>query len=98
MTTVTAHMETLDLSKAEHTLVIGRHVWKAQAVLNVWLRSADTPAGEEAPPLLDTDGLGGPLTKAAVLSFQSANQLGGDAIVGPLTWRALFEFDIQPGG
>ncbi len=98
MSTVTARMETVDLSKAEHTLVTGRHVWKLQAMLNVFLRSADTPAAEEPLPLLDTDGTGGPLTKAEVLRFQSAQQLVEDAIVGPLTWRALFEFDVLIGG
>ena len=96
MSTVTAQMETLDLSKAEHAPVTGRHVWKLQAVLNVFLRSAD--AEGDPLPLLDTDGLGGPLTKAEVLRFQNAQQLAEDAIVGPLTWRALFEFDILIGG
>jgi peptidoglycan hydrolase-like protein with peptidoglycan-binding domain len=98
MSTVTAQMETVDLSKAEHTLVTGRHVWKLQGVLNVFLRSADTPSHEEPLPLLDTDGIGGKLTKAEVLRFQAAHQLTEDAIVGPLTWRALFEFDGPLGG
>jgi peptidoglycan hydrolase-like protein with peptidoglycan-binding domain len=98
MSTVTAQMEIIDLSKAEHTLVRGRHVWKLQAMLNVFLRSADTPAGEEPLPLLDTDGIGGALTKAEVLRFQAAHQLTEDAIVGSLTWRELFEFDVLLGG
>jgi peptidoglycan hydrolase-like protein with peptidoglycan-binding domain len=98
MSTVTAHMETVDLSKAEHAQVTGRHVWKLQAMLNVFLRSADTPSHEEPLPLLVTDGIGGPLTKAEVLRLQSAHQLTEDAIVGPLTWRALFEFDVLLGG
>ena len=98
MSTVTAQMEIIDLSKAEHAQVTGRHVWKLQAMLNVFLRSADPPGTEEPLPLLDTDGIGGPLTKAEVLRFQAAHQLAEDAIAGPLTWRALFEFDVQLGG
>jgi peptidoglycan hydrolase-like protein with peptidoglycan-binding domain len=38
---------------------------------------------------LATDGVFGPLTKAAVQSFQSAHGLADDGIVGPLTWPAL---------
>ncbi len=42
-----------------------------------------------ADPALATDGIFGPLTKAAVIAFQSANDLVPDGIVGPLTWGAL---------
>jgi peptidoglycan hydrolase-like protein with peptidoglycan-binding domain len=38
---------------------------------------------------LATDGIFGPLTDAAVKSFQSANGLAADGIVGPLTWPKL---------
>jgi hypothetical protein len=93
LTTVTATMETLDLRKAEQTPVTGRHVWKLQAMINVWLRSADTPAHEEPRPLLVTDGIGGPRTKAEVLHLQWVFDIAQDAIVGQRTWRALFEFD-----
>jgi peptidoglycan hydrolase-like protein with peptidoglycan-binding domain len=93
MSTVTAQLETLDLSRAEHSPVTGRHVWKLQAVLNIWLHSADTPPHLPVPTLLGTDGIGGPLTKAEVLHFQNVFGLAEDAVVGPLTWRALVEFD-----
>jgi hypothetical protein len=98
MAEVTATMSTIDLRNAQHDGVRGRHVWKLQAMLNVWLRSSDTPGGQEPPPLLDTDGVGGAKTKAVLLDFQTANELKSDAIAGPLTWRALLEFDVLLGG
>lgn len=42
-----------------------------------------------ADPRLDVDGIFGPLTEAAVIKFQKANDLDPDGIVGPLTWSAL---------
>lgn len=41
-------------------------------------------------PLLATDGIFGPLTEAAVISFQRINQLNPDGIVDLLTWNVLF--------
>jgi hypothetical protein len=40
---------------------------------------------------LDVDGNFGELTEAMVLDFQETNDLDVDGIVGPETWRALFE-------
>ena len=34
----------------------------------------------------------------SLLDFQTANELKSDAIAGPLTWRALLEFDVLLGG
>ncbi len=56
-------------------------------------RSSDTPPHVEPRTPLDVDGIGGPLTKAEVLYFQWVFDIAQDAIVGPLTWRSLFEFD-----
>jgi peptidoglycan hydrolase-like protein with peptidoglycan-binding domain len=98
MAAVTATMSTIDLRNAQHEPARGRHVWKLQAMLNVWWRSADTPGSEQPPPLLVTDGQGGPRTRAVLLNFQDRPGLKADAIVGPLTWRALLEFDIIGGG
>lgn len=36
------------------------------------------------------DGVFGPKTKAAVISFQKSHHLTADGIVGPITWNALF--------
>jgi hypothetical protein len=93
MAQVTATMNTIDLRNAQHEVVRGRHVWKLQAMLNVWLHSADTPAHLPVPTPLSTDGRGGPRTKAVLLQFQDAVGVKQDAIAGPLTWRHLLEFD-----
>ena len=93
MAQVTATMTAIDLRNAQQEVVRGRHVWKLQAMLNVWLRSADTPAHEQPPALLATDGRGGSRTKAVLLRFQDAFGIKQDAIAGSHTWRNLLEFD-----
>ena len=40
---------------------------------------------------LEVDGSFGPATQAATLDFQRKHGLGADGIVGPKTWRALFD-------
>jgi len=47
-----------------------------------------------ANPQLATDGIFGPLTEAAVIAFQRANDLIG--IVGPITWDTLFSPQPEP--
>jgi peptidoglycan hydrolase-like protein with peptidoglycan-binding domain len=39
---------------------------------------------------LAVDGIFGPLTRAAVISFQRTQQLEPDGIIGPATWQTLF--------
>jgi hypothetical protein len=63
----------------------GASVEEAQTKLNT--------AG--ATPPLAVDGIFGPLTRAAVVEFQTNNSLSPDGIVGPLTWGALDQ--VAPG-
>lgn len=49
-----------------------------------------------ASPKLETDGIFGPMTRAAVVAYQSSNSLDPDGIVGPLTWGKLD--GTGPGG
>ena len=97
MPQVTVVMNTLDLRDAAHTPVTGRHVWKLQAMLNVWLRSFHLRAGQEPAALLATDGVAGPLTLRELTSFQNAAEVAPDAVVGPMPWEALMEFDLPEG-
>ena len=46
---------------------------------------------QEALMGLEVDGKFGPRTDAAVRAFQQAHDLKGDGIVGPVTWRHLFD-------
>ena len=50
-------------------------------------------AAGAADPALETDGIFGRLTAAAVVAYQSSHDLVADGIVGPLTWASL-----DPGG
>ncbi|RPI88298.1 MAG: peptidoglycan-binding protein [Chloroflexi bacterium] len=50
----------------------------------------------EANPPLAVDGIFGPLTRTAVVEFQSSNSLAPDGIVGPLTWGALDQVGPEP--
>jgi peptidoglycan hydrolase-like protein with peptidoglycan-binding domain len=43
-----------------------------------------------ANPRLSADGIFGPLTEAAVITFQRVNNLNQTGIVGPITWNTLF--------
>jgi peptidoglycan hydrolase-like protein with peptidoglycan-binding domain len=58
----------------------GANVQRVQGLLN-FLGAAQ--------PLLVVDGLFGPMTRAAVVQFQTRSGLVADGIVGPLTSRAL---------
>ena len=84
MAEVTVDMDTIDLRDAEPAPVRGRHVDNLQGLL----AGARSPAFDPGP----IDGVGGARTRAAVVAFQSANGLAPDAIVGPMTWRALIPF------
>jgi len=84
MSSVTVNMDFIDLRSAESSQVLGRHVDNLQGLLKGTRNGAWDPG-----PI---DGLGGPLTKAAVIAFQGANSLAQDAIVGPLTWGQLIPF------
>jgi hypothetical protein len=47
------------------------------------------PEQEGCSPRLGEDGIFGPLTHAAVTSFQGRERIGADGIVGPITWNRL---------
>jgi len=40
-------------------------------------------------PMLSVDGVFGPMTQSAVVTFQRLNNLSQDGIVGPITWNAI---------
>lgn len=84
MTSVTVTMEVLDLRNAQNEMTQDRHLDILQGLLKGTRREAWDPG-----PI---DGLGGPLTKAAVVAFQGANGLDADGIVGLLTWGLLIPF------
>jgi hypothetical protein len=49
-----------------------------------------------APPLA-VDAIFGPLTRAAVVTFQNNNELAADGVVGPKTWSKLDAAGTGPG-
>jgi peptidoglycan hydrolase-like protein with peptidoglycan-binding domain len=63
---------------------IGEDVKELQALLNIVL---PTPR-----PILDTDGIFGPLTQGRVQGFQRLAQISSDGIVGPQTRSQLLSF------
>lgn len=71
----------------------GNDVFAIQEALN--------SVSQEYPniPVVIEDGFFGPATKIAVQRFQDSFNLEADGIVGPLTWKKLFEisFDIENG-
>lgn len=85
---LTVRMDTLDLRNAATELVAGRHVDNLQGLLKGTRRSEWDPG-----PI---DGLGGPLTRQAVVAFQADTGLDADAIVGPITWGELIPFPRLP--
>lgn len=76
---------TIATSKNSYPLIrrgdIGEYVEKAQECLNKWNYS------------LETDGIFGEKTEAAVIDFQTKKRLEVDGIVGPITWGALEKFE-----
>ena len=63
----------------------GDHVRALQQIL--------TNLGISTGPI---DGIFGPMTASAVRSFQTANGLTADALVGPLTWTQLYNLNSNP--
>lgn len=76
---------TITTSKSSYPLIrrgdTGEYVEKAQEYLNKWNYS------------LETDGIFGKKTEAAVIDFQTKKRLEVDGIVGPITWAALEKFE-----
>ena len=76
---------TITTSKSSYPLIrigsTGEYVEKAQRYLNKWNYS------------LETDGIFGKKTEAAVIDFQTKKRLEVDGIIGPITWGALEKFE-----
>lgn len=85
---LTVRMDTVDLRNAAVELVTGSHVDNLQGLL----KGTRTPQWDPGP----IDGLGGPLTRQAVVAFQADTGLEADAIVGPITWGELIPFPRFP--
>lgn len=62
----------------------GQSVRQLQFMLRVMSEYVDA-----IPPVVE-DGIFGPDTKAAVIAFQGFSGLAPDGIVGPVTWKALY--------
>lgn len=84
MVQLTVEMDTIDLRRAQDVLVRGRHIDNLQGLL----KATRNPQWDPGP----IDGLGGARTREAVRSFQAANRLDPDTIVGPLTWGRLIPY------
>jgi len=67
---------------------------RGPAVEELQQRLNNAPTGD-VPTLLETDGKFGPLTRKAVVEFQTAHPpLATDGVVGPATWAKV---DLVPG-
>ncbi|MCL2081084.1 MAG: 5'-nucleotidase C-terminal domain-containing protein [Oscillospiraceae bacterium] len=66
---------------------VGVNVLTLQQMLNA--------SAKDAAAALKEDSIFGPLTKAAVVAFQTEYGLSPDGVVGPLTWGKLFELTTQ---
>lgn len=68
---------------------------RGQDVANV--QDALNTAGKSKLPALAVDGIFGAKTRARVVEFQTANGLGADGLVGPIT-RSKLQPHMRPGG
>jgi peptidoglycan hydrolase-like protein with peptidoglycan-binding domain len=93
MTQVLVSMRTIDLRKADMTIIEGDDVKTLQTLLNLFLSAGDVGEDGTPIPLLQLDGRAASKTKAAILAFQTAAGLVADGIVGALTWKKLVEQD-----
>ncbi|MHC9296712.1 peptidoglycan-binding domain-containing protein [Mycobacterium sp. LTG2003] len=62
----------------------------AEGALGVTVKRIQRQLNLVAASGLFSDGVFGPLTKQAVIDFQTAEQVSADGIVGPTTWSRLF--------
>jgi hypothetical protein len=81
----------LPTSTTAHRFLLKRgitsaEVWVVQRLLNLWLTNSKTTF-----PPLNEDGIFGSETEQVVRSFQRAESLSIDGLLGPQTWRRLLE-------